>query len=277
MDAILNASDDPTLAKLILKLQQQNKNNKNGLTGEKANALNAILFINDPSRFIACVSLSHRFQIMRALGFGDPNELKNYGEQVVTSNRRIIEGFKEKFGFKASPRTLSEFLYSNNVRPCWQQQSDDQLKSPIESTIDASEELREIEFAMETHLEDFLVRNWESTELGKRYELIEEDGEVVSQQYQTDVGRIDLLVKDKTNKQFVIIELKKGQTSDDTIGQVARYMGWVKTNRANGQDVKGIIIAGANDARLQYALKAMSNVELFVYKVSFALEKAIDL
>jgi hypothetical protein len=54
----------------------------------------------------------------------------------------------------------------------------------------------------------------------------------------------------------------KGQTSDDTVGQVARYMGWVKNRLAGGQDVKGVIIAGANDARLQIALESLPNVEL---------------
>jgi restriction system protein len=140
-----------------------------------------------------------------------------------------------------------------------------------------SQEISEMEFVMENHLEDFLVKNWESTELGKKYDLIEQDGDVVSPQYRTDVGIIDLLVKDKETRQFVVIELKKGQTSDDTVGQVARYMGWVKKNLAEGLDVKGIIISGANDKRLQYALQVVSNVELFVYKVSFALERAASL
>lgn len=122
-----------------------------------------------------------------------------------------------------------------------------------------------------------MVRNWESTELGKKYELIEQDGDLVSPQYRTEVGSIDLLVKDKDTKQYVVIELKKGQTSDDTVGQVARYMGWVKRKLANGNEVKGIIIARSNDSKLQYALLEMRNVELFVYKVSFALERAVCL
>jgi hypothetical protein len=68
--------------------------------------------------------------------------------------------------------------------------------------------------------------------------------------------------------------LKKGQTSDDTVGQIARYMGWVKKRLANGRDVRGIIIAGLNDRRLQYALESLPNVELFLYKVSFSLQQA---
>jgi hypothetical protein len=41
---------------------------------------------------------------------------------------------------------------------------------------------------------------WEETDLGKRYKLIEEDGEPVSQQYPSEVGSIDLLVRDKKTR-----------------------------------------------------------------------------
>ena len=35
----------------------------------------------------------------------------------------------------------------------------------------------------------------------------------------------------KNNKNYVVIELKKNQTSDDTVGQLARYMGWIKEHK----------------------------------------------
>jgi restriction system protein len=48
-------------------------------------------------------------------------------------------------------------------------------------------------FALEKHLEDFLVKNWANTELGKDYHIFEEDGEVVGQQFPSDTGPIDIL------------------------------------------------------------------------------------
>lgn len=69
-------------------------------------------------------------------------------------------------------------------------------------------------FYMEKELENFIIENWDKTELGKKYDLIIEDRELVSQQYETEVGLIDILAKDKQNKNFVVIELKKNQTSD---------------------------------------------------------------
>jgi hypothetical protein len=288
LNQIFAETDDDRLIELLDRLKQENQNNGNGLTGGKsAVVINTLLFINNPARFLSMVSLQHRFQLMRAFGLSSPEEFRTFGEEIVLSNRRIIDGFRGKFGIEADPRTLSEFFYTpfngytTNVKDYWQR-GESAVAEPAEEELPVisqgvGEVESAVEFAMEKHLEDFLIRNWESTELGKKYEFIEEDGEFVSQQYRTDVGSIDLLVKDKQTKQFVVIELKKGQTSDDTVGQITRYMGWVKRNRANGQEVRGIIIAKANDLRLQYALEMVRNVELFVYTVRFALEKASGL
>lgn len=280
MNQIFKETDDSALISLIDRLSKENKNNKNGLTGKSAVILNALLFINNPTKFLSVVSLSHRFQIIRAFDLGNPDEFKTYGEQVVLSNRKIVDGFRGKYGIEANPRDLSEFMYApdnghtQNVKGYWHG-SDPVISETVDTEVaETGDESGTAEFALENHLEEFLVRNWESTELGRKYELIEEDGEIVSPQYKTDVGYIDLLVKDKETKRFVVIELKRGQTSDDTIGQVARYMGWVKRNLAGGQEVNGIIIARGQDSRLQYALQVVQNVELFVYKVSFALERA---
>lgn len=129
-------------------------------------------------------------------------------------------------------------------------------------------------FALEKHLEEFLVHNWKSTDLAKQYDLLEEDGEVVGRQYPTDTGPIDILAVSKDKKVIVVIELKRGRASDVVIGQTQRYMGFVKDELAeNGQSVRGIIIALEDDVRIHRALSVASNIELFTYKVAFKLEK----
>jgi restriction system protein len=129
---------------------------------------------------------------------------------------------------------------------------------------------------MESQLEDFLIENWDRTELGQKYDLIEEDGEVVSQQYRTDIGTIDILAQDKQTGQLVVIELKKNQTSDDTVGQLARYMGWLEEHKTGGELTKGIIIAAQYDRRLYYALQKMKDTETYLYRVEFRLEEFRD-
>jgi len=127
-------------------------------------------------------------------------------------------------------------------------------------------------FYMEKQLEDFIIANWDKTELGIKYDLIYEEGELISQQYRTDIGPIDILVIDKLSKNYVVIELKRNQTSDDTVGQLARYMGWIK-NHKKDINVKGIIVAGQFDKKLSYAMTMVPNIEVFLYEVSFSLKE----
>jgi len=127
-------------------------------------------------------------------------------------------------------------------------------------------------FYMEKQLEDFIIENWDSTELGRKYDLIYEDGSLISQQYRTEIGPIDILAIDKESKNYVVIELKKNQTSDDTIGQLTRYMGWIKEAKKD-DNVHGIIIGGQPDKKLFYASKMVPNIELFLYEVNFLLKE----
>ena len=268
LDKVFETEDELVLVGLINDLNEANEKNKNGLTGDKAAALNALIFLSNPTKYLSCVSLGDRNQIIEKFALPNRNPYQTYGEKVIFSNRDIIQGFATKYQINAWPRLLSNFLYSSAVRYLWK---GDQEEGSVAEEIIESE--TSSQFGLEKHFEDFLVANWEQTELGRKYDLIEEKGELVSQQYATDIGRIDLLVRDKKDGSYVVIELKKGQTSDDTVGQLTRYVGWVKENLPNGKPVKGIIIAQFEDERLRYALKAIPKAEFFVYKVNFSLEK----
>ncbi len=129
-------------------------------------------------------------------------------------------------------------------------------------------------FALEEHLEDFLVENWKSTELGRHYDIYEEEGELVGQQYPSDTGLIDILAIRKDKKELLVIELKRGRASDTVVGQVQRYMGYVKEELAEeNQTVKGVIIAFEEDVKVKRALSVALNIDFYIYKVYFKLEK----
>lgn len=130
-------------------------------------------------------------------------------------------------------------------------------------------------FALEKHLEDFLVQNWKNTELGKHYNIYEEDGKLIGQQYPSDTGPIDILAISKDKKTLLVIELKKGRVSDNVVGQIQRYMGYVLEELAEeNQNVKGIIIALEDDIRIRRALAVTNNIDFYRYQVSFKLFKA---
>jgi len=129
-------------------------------------------------------------------------------------------------------------------------------------------------FALEEHLEEFLVKNWQGTEFGKNYDIFQEDGEAAGQQYPTDTGAIDILALRKDSKELLVVELKKGRASDAVVGQIQRYMGYVMDELAEPhQEVRGCIIALEDDIRLRRALRATTNIDFYRYQVSFKLFK----
>lgn len=130
-------------------------------------------------------------------------------------------------------------------------------------------------FAVEKHLEDFLVQNWKQTELGKNYDIYEEEGEILGQQFRTDTGPIDILAISKDKKELLVVELKKGRASDVVVGQVQRYMGYVKEELAEeDQQVKGVIIALEEDLKIKRALSTTNNIDFYRYEVSLKLFKS---
>ena len=86
------------------------------------------------------------------------------------------------------------------------------------------------------------------------------------------IGRIDLLTVNTANNDLYVIELKKGQGDDEIVGQVSRYMGWVKENLAlGGQSVYGVICTAQASDRLKYAAEANPNIAVFNYSLNIAL------
>ncbi|MGL4331852.1 MAG: endonuclease NucS domain-containing protein [Bacteroidales bacterium] len=130
------------------------------------------------------------------------------------------------------------------------------------------------EFEMEKHLEDFLIKNWRNTPLGRNYDIYEEDGEPIGKQYPSDTGPMDILAISKDKKELLVIELKKGRVSDVVIGQIQRYMGYISSELAEpDQTVKGVIIGLNGDLKLKRALSMTNNIEFYKYKINFSLEK----
>jgi restriction system protein len=98
---------------------------------------------------------------------------------------------------------------------------------------------------------------------------------MVGKQYPTDTGPMDILAISKDKKELLVVELKKGRASDSVLGQIQRYMGYVKEELAeDNQTVKGIIIAMEDDLRIKRALAVISNIEFYKYQVSFKLFKS---
>lgn len=106
------------------------------------------------------------------------------------------------------------------------------------------------------------------------FSIYEEEGEPVGQQYQTGVGPINVLAISKDARRLLVIELKRGRTSDVVVGQILRYMGYVKEQIAEPyQTVEGVVIALEDDERLRLALTIVPSISFYRYTISFTLTK----
>ena len=130
-------------------------------------------------------------------------------------------------------------------------------------------------FILEQHLEEFLLGNWDRTPLSNEWTIFRTpDDPEAGNQFPTDVGRIDILAVHKEQPRFLVVELKRNQTSDQAVGQVLRYVGWVKRHLArDGQQVEALIIAHTAEKDVQYAIFTLPNVSIMTYELEFHLKK----
>ncbi len=127
-------------------------------------------------------------------------------------------------------------------------------------------------FALEKYLEEFIVSNWNNLDLGEKYDLHEEMVDGKRKKFRTDTGEIDIFAISKDRTEYLVIELKKGRPSDSVVGQILRYMGYVKAEIANkDQNVKGLIIALEDDQGMQRALSVGPDIGFSKYELKFDL------
>lgn len=124
-------------------------------------------------------------------------------------------------------------------------------------------------FAAEAHLREYLVKNLHKVEEGLEL-YTSDDGTQVGVEFQTEMGRIDILSVDKAGG-FLVIELKVERGPDEVCGQIMRYVGWVKRNLAGGKPVRGLIIARHISDRIRYALADVPDVSSREYELNITL------
>ncbi len=122
-------------------------------------------------------------------------------------------------------------------------------------------------FSSENELQNYLVNNWGETPLAGEWDIYDK---YRKGKFDTgEVGIIDLLAKHKTEPKWLIIELKKVEhSSDQVVGQVLRYMGWVKRKHAREEEVvEGLIISNSPDIETCYALVCTTNINYKLYRL----------
>lgn len=127
------------------------------------------------------------------------------------------------------------------------------------------------QFAMESHLRDYLAQNLRHIKgVPFQLELFTGDSGASGVEYRTPIGIIDILAKG-TDGAFYVFELKVARGSDAVIGQVLRYMGWVRANLAKGAPVFGVVVTSSTSEKIRYAASEVPGILLMEYELNFAL------
>ncbi len=125
------------------------------------------------------------------------------------------------------------------------------------------------EFAYERDLRDFLARNLHLIESGLT--LYSDEG-MSGVEFPAGGRFIDLLATDSAGN-FVVIELKVSKGYDRVVGQLLRYVNWIRQNLAEStQTVRGIIIAKRISEDLRLACSTLPDVSLLEYELSVSLK-----
>jgi len=141
---------------------------------------------------------------------------------------------------------------------------DDEIDKPEGEPAHASE------FAYERDLQHFLSKNLSLIESG--LSLYEEEG-ITGIEFPVGNRYVDILALDKDNN-YVVIELKVSRGYDRVVGQILRYLGWIRKNQAeSGQHVRGIIVAREISNDLLLACSTVDNVDLYEYQLSVSVER----
>jgi hypothetical protein len=126
-------------------------------------------------------------------------------------------------------------------------------------------------FAIEAHLRDFIAGNMARVPIGgKRLSLYKGSDGKSGVEFRTGVGPIDILAVDESGHYYVF-ELKLARGPDRALGQLARYMGWVRVHLAAGKTVTGVIVANQIDEKLRYAAAVVPGIELLEYELGFSI------
>jgi hypothetical protein len=145
------------------------------------------------------------------------------------------------------------------------------LGAPEEATT--ASEAEATSFALEAQLRDFIAGNLPRIPINNvALRVFTDSTGRTGIEYPTGVGPIDILAVDSSGNLYVF-ELKLDRGPDRALGQLARYMGWVKLHLADAHSVNGVVVARAIDERLRYAAAVIPNVVLLEYEVEFSVRQ----
>lgn len=165
--------------------------------------------------------------------------------------------------------TLRLFDKTKDPTPIYKKEDSNNVKG-LNNDKDEIDTESSQEFAYEKDLKNYLSKNLNLIETGLK--LYEDEG-INGIEFDAGGRFIDILAMDKDDN-YVVIELKVSKGYDKVVGQILRYIGWIKNNLSESDKiVRGIIIARSISDDLKIACSQLDMVKLFEYNLSVTLKQ----
>lgn len=127
-----------------------------------------------------------------------------------------------------------------------------------------------IEFALESHLRDYLAKNPSSLEEGMTLWPVSGGGSAVEFAV-GDGGRVDILARDRAGLP-VVVETKVSRGHEKTIGQVARYKAGLR-RLLNVERVRILVVTSKASHQLRLAASELPDCDVIEYRLNVSLRR----
>lgn len=189
----------------------------------------------------------------------------------VNSKSRVHYGAKpgeDDLFFQVDPKHFRLYQPHNDPAPIYPGEHVEQV---VKEEFQELAEEGSPEFAYEKDLQNYLAKNLHLIESGLT--LFEDEG-INGLEFPVGGRFIDILATDSDGN-YVVIELKVSKGYDRVVGQLLRYVSWIRKNQTEpGQSVRGIIVARHISEDLLLACSGVQGVQLFEYELSVSLREA---
>jgi endonuclease len=196
------------------------------------------------------------------------------GMSINNPTRRHHPGIRAGRGFdlfyKLGPNQFRLWARDSDPAPKYKDDFDKPAVDGEDDPLEPDEPGITKEFAFERDLRNYLAKNLSLIEPGLK--LYEEE-EIVGVEFPVGGRFIDILAVDKDDR-YVVIELKVSRGYDRVLGQLLRYMAWVKQNMDATRPVRGVIVGNEITSDLKLAASLIPDVKLLEYELSLKLRPA---
>jgi hypothetical protein len=152
--------------------------------------------------------------------------------------------------FRSALRAYQRFKFGNDA---------DAASSVVETADEIIADEVSQTFALERDMQAAIRGNIK--QMGADLSIVDNGSETL-----VEAGSIDILTKDASGNS-VVIELKAGTCRAPAVAQILAYMGCISDG--SKKQVKGILVAGDFEKRVQLAAKAVPNLTLKRYSFRF--------